>query len=1647
MYFSLTTNKVKVMRLRILQTITAMAVAIIISLPANAQVGLTFERFGTEAGFLEGDTVNVSVFADSSLTGKGALAFTSRITYDDRFAIPIAVKTDSSIIKDAGWSLTPNLTDAEEITLAAAGTSELSGSGRLFSIDFVMIRPGTAFLYLDRQNTFFNESLDDIPIIYNNDFGQIFAAAKPVINVGLAKSGVIVLGDSVQASVSGQEDPTTWSVTDTSLASVKQTGIVQSKAFGTVGVIAEDNRGIRDTTDLTILGFELSGKDTTNFQGQEASMIIRTTDLTTLNAQSGSFFLNIPTSNFEVLSVDKGSILDAGASLTYGVQNDGISFAFAQTSDIVGEGILLEVKLRFSETQTFFYGASFSDVLINENIEGRGQSFTVRSTSLPPLSISNNTLPKYLVGDSLQFSVSNNTGPVQWDVTNPELATIDTLGKLVSLKGGSFRVTVEDSIGAEAQSGEFTFYDTEVDLADTSMLVSDTLYYPVYIENVENSNSSIISAELLFTYTNSQLNYLGYSSTGAETEGWSFAENQISDNQVKLVGGGANAVSSSGELIYLIFKADTSINSDRTSFLALNEVLLNEGSPNALKSNGQIFISTTPLTPDLISPTNGEQNITLNTILDWSNAVGAESYDIQLSTVSNFSSTLIDTSDVTSHQLNVNGLTGSTTYYWRVRSVNSSGMSNWSQTWSFRTQDPVPNTPILTSPADRATDQVLTTILRWNSVGFATNYRVELASDSTFSSSLLDSTVSSSSTSMLLPDLDYDSTYYWRVFASNATGESTGSEAWKFTTEDGLPDIPQLTTPADNATDLDTLVSFTWQSAFDAKGYEIQLSTNIGFSTIEFSDSLASTTVSDVKVDFNTEYYWRVRAYNSVGASDWSSVRSFNTRVQEPEIPILLNPSDNEIDVDTLVIFAWNASERSDSYTLQISSDNTFATDIREETTSDTTFSTGGFDFQSNYFWRVKATNSGGESDYSSVFSFTVKAEDASVPGLLSPANNATGVELSPTFVWNSAQGAVTYQFQLSGQLDFASTIEDQMLADTTAGVSGDLDFETNYYWRVRGIGAVDTSDWSPVFTFTTTFDKPQAPMLVSPTDAEQEVDVVNTFVWNSVENADSYTIELSTDNLFSALFYDNTITDTVQSVSGLEFQQTYYWRVKAANAAGESDYSSVFSFTVKAEDASVPGLLSPANNATGVELSPTFVWNSAQGAVNYQFQLSGQLDFDSTIEDQTLADTTAGVSSDLDFETNYYWRVRGIGAADTSDWSPVFAFITTADLPDTPILISPENNATDQETDITFIWEEISEATSYTIQISEEELFSSLFYDSTLTDTTILLENFAFNGTYYWRVKANNSSGEGNFSSHFTFTIKNETNTAPEIVNALGSITLNEDFGTQFVINLDSVFTDDNSDLIFDIVSSSDNIAGSISNDSLFVSSVQDSSGANQVVVKATDEEGLSVNDTLGVTILPVNDLPVFSNMPDTLSFTTKVNGIINFLNKAEDLETPFNELSFSAKVSPEDLSVVLDTDNSLLTVSSDGFTGEGILTFTVIDAEEDSTSINIILNVTMGTSNENEYETPVEYSLSQNYPNPFNPSSTIKYGIPEAAVVKLEVYNLLGQKVKTLVDERQSAGFHTVSFDATDLSSGMYIYRIEAGSFVQIKKMTLIK
>jgi len=108
---------------------------------------------------------------------------------------------------------------------------------------------------------------------------------------------------------------------------------------------------------------------------------------------------------------------------------------------------------------------------------------------------------------------------------------------------------------------------------------------------------------------------------------------------------------------------------------------------------------------------------------------------------------------------------------------------------------------------------------------------------------------------------------------------------------------------------------------------------------------------------------------------------------------------------------------------------------------------------------------------------------------------------------------------------------------------------------------------------------------------------------------------------------------------------------------------------------------------------------------------------------------------------------------------------------------------------------------------------------------------------------------------------------------------------------------------------------------------------------------------------------------------------------------------------------------------------------------------SLVVIVHPAVGINDPFDLQIPKEFVLMQNYPNPFNPVTNIRFGLPVASDVRVEIYNILGQRVLTLLDEHKPAGYHVVQFNATKFGSGLYFYRIKADNFNQVKKMFLVK
>ena len=385
-----------------------------------------------------------------------------------------------------------------------------------------------------------------------------------------------------------------------------------------------------------------------------------------------------------------------------------------------------------------------------------------------------------------------------------------------------------------------------------------------------------------------------------------------------------------------------------------------------------------------------------------------------------------------------------------------------------------------------------------------------------------------------------------------------------------------------------------------------------------------------------------------------------------------------------------------------------------------------------------------------------------SAPMLSSPANNATGIAVSPTLTWNAVTGAVTYRVQVSTASDFSTgiVVDDSTLTAASKAMSS-LANNTQYYWQVNAKNAGGTSAWSSVFSFTTVVAIPGAPVLSAPANNATGVPVSQTVSWGAVTGAATYRVQLSTASDFSTgiVADDSTLTAASKAMNSLTNSTVYYWRVNAKNAGGTSAWSTAFSFTTVVTVSGVPVNMNPANSATGVAVNPTLTWSAVTGAITYRVQVSTASDFSTgiVVDDSTLTTASKAVSSLMN-NTVYYWHVNAKNAGGTSAWSTASSFTTIVAPPGVPVLSAPANNATGITVSPTLAWNAVTGAATYRIQVSTVSDFSSgmIEDDSTLTAASRAIGPLSNATKYYWRVNAKNAGGASSWaSSSFTTIVK----------------------------------------------------------------------------------------------------------------------------------------------------------------------------------------------------------------------------------------------------------------------------------------------------
>jgi hypothetical protein len=481
-----------------------------------------------------------------------------------------------------------------------------------------------------------------------------------------------------------------------------------------------------------------------------------------------------------------------------------------------------------------------------------------------------------------------------------------------------------------------------------------------------------------------------------------------------------------------------------------------------------------PATPALLSPQDRATNVPINpTTFTWNAPSGAATYQLQVSTDSTFSRLGFDQTGISTNSFSTNRLVNSTTYFWRVNASNAAGVSPFSAAWHFATIPLPPATPNLVSPQDGATSLPTDTVrFKWNASNGATAYQLQYSTDSTFLTMVVK--LDNIDTTLTVSGLSNNTTYFWRVNASNAGGTSSFSPYRRFTTIVAPPAAPTLLAPQDGATDVPINPSrFTWNASNGATAYQLQYSTDSTFSTAVVTYSDIMTTLFAVSgPSGNTTYYWHVRASNAGGTSPFSSTWHFTTMPLPPLAPALVSPQDGATDIPiNPLTFTWNASAGAAFYQLHVSTDSIFSTTVLNQSgIATTSFAVSGLSNNATYFWHVKAWNAGGSSPFSSAWRFTTIVAPPLPPTLVSPQNGATNVPTDTTrFTWNASIGATAYQLQYSKDSTFSATVVTHSFMPSTSFVETQLSSNTTYFWHVRASNAGGSSAFSEIWRFTTT--------------------------------------------------------------------------------------------------------------------------------------------------------------------------------------------------------------------------------------------------------------------------------------------------------------------------------------------------------------------------------------------------------------------------------------------------------------------------------------------------------------------------------------------------------------------------------------------------
>lgn len=709
------------------------------------------------------------------------------------------------------------------------------------------------------------------------------------------------------------------------------------------------------------------------------------------------------------------------------------------------------------------------------------------------------------------------------------------------------------------------------------------------------------------------------------------------------------------------------------------------------------------------NPRDKATNVDVTTKLTWTADSKATSHDVYLGTdeadVEN--ATLVDLAfqgTQTATSFDPGGLDPEKEYYWRIDERNDAGVTKGT-VLTFTTAK-APKKAKNFVPVNGAGQVSVEQILQWTAGSNTSSHNVYFGKDQTEVANATKDTTDifkgnqsgvtydpSDDAAALEGQLLPSTTYYWRIDEVGLGGTIKG-DVLSFTTAD-LPPAVTNPSPADGAVDVDVDSNLSWSALPAISSFDVYFGTNavaVGnalHGNTEYKGNRTSKAYTPSALSGATTYYWRIDTLGTGGTAK-GAVFSFTTAQPPPQVVGPFSPANNATNVSYTTTIQWNVGGGGGTSSFDVyfgTSESAVASG--DSSVFKTNLDSGITEYDPNdltpdtqYFWRIDAVGPGGATA-GPVLRFRVGALPGPVGNVPTPANGARGVALDVTLGWTAGVGAVSHDVYFGTDQTAVqnATITDAAYKTRQAGTTyspGPLQGNTTYYWRIDEVSPGGSTK-GPVWNFKTVPGQATNP---DPMHQDTGIALDVTMSWTVGAGAVSHdvyfgTVEAVVLNATTAtvgIYKGNRADNSWQPPDLLAGMTTYYWRIDEVGAPVDGTTKGlVWQFTTGAGQAAVP--IAPPNGATGVALNPILTWHAGAGAASHDIYFGNS---QSTVQSATTASTEyqgnqlLGVESfsvigPLAGNTNYYWRIDELDAANHVTKGSIWQFKTGAGLASNP--------------------------------------------------------------------------------------------------------------------------------------------------------------------------------------------------------------------------------------------------------------------------------------------------------------------------------------------------------------------------------------------